>query len=66
MKPPIKMLMVYVDETDVYRTGPLYEAMLGGWMRVERAAMADGALPRTEVLWLNRAAAESCPQGTLL
>ena len=28
MKPPIKMLLVYVDETDVYRTGPLYEAII--------------------------------------
>ena len=28
MKPPMKMLLVYVDETDVYRTGPLYEAII--------------------------------------
>jgi PII-like signaling protein len=28
MKPPIKMLVIYVDETDVYRTGPLYEAIV--------------------------------------
>jgi len=28
MRPPIKMLLVYVDETDVYRTGPLYEAII--------------------------------------
>lgn len=29
------------------------------WHRVERAAMADGARRRTEVLWLNKAAAEA-------
>ena len=28
MKPPTKMLVVYVDETDVYGTGPLYEAIV--------------------------------------
>ena len=28
MKPPVKMLLVYVDEADVYRTGPLYEAII--------------------------------------
>ncbi len=32
---------------------PLYEAALRGWMRVEIKAMAAGALPRTEVLWIN-------------
>lgn len=31
----------------------LYSDMLGGWHRVERAALADGARPRTEVLWMN-------------
>lgn len=30
-----------------------YDAALGGWRRIERAAYADGARPRTEVLWLN-------------
>lgn len=34
-----------------------YEAALAGWTRVERAAHADGARPRTEVLWINPAAA---------
>lgn len=29
------------------------------WKRVERAHMADGARPRTEVLWLNQAAANA-------
>jgi hypothetical protein len=28
MKAPVKMLIVYVDETDVYGTGPLYEAII--------------------------------------
>lgn len=36
---------------------PLYEAALSGWRRVETEAHADGARPRTEVLWINPAAA---------
>jgi DNA adenine methylase len=32
---------------------PLYERVLSDWRRVEVAALADGARPRTEVLWLN-------------
>ena len=32
---------------------PLYEDALTGWARIEREALADGAAPRTEVLWLN-------------
>lgn len=35
---------------------PLYDNMLAGWKRVETRALADGALERTEALWLNRAA----------
>lgn len=35
----------------------LYDDVLVGWRRVERAALADGARPRTEVIWLNAAAA---------
>lgn len=31
----------------------LYDAALDGWVRVERAALADGARKRTEVLWMN-------------
>jgi len=31
----------------------LYNESLSGWRRVERAALADGALKRTEVLWIN-------------
>jgi len=35
----------------------LYEALLPDWRRVERTALADGARERTEVLWINPAAA---------
>lgn len=38
---------------------PLYDAALAGWERVERVAMADGARPRTEVLWINPAASRA-------
>lgn len=34
----------------------LYDELYGDWVHVERAAMADGAEPRTEVLWINPAA----------
>lgn len=36
---------------------PLYDETLADWQRVERKAHADGARERTEVLWLNPAAA---------
>lgn len=36
---------------------PLYEQSLHDWRRVEFAALADGARPRTEVLWINPACA---------
>lgn len=32
------------------------QALGGGWRRIERAAFADGARARTEVLWINPAA----------
>lgn len=35
---------------------PLYEKLYADWTQVERPAMADGARPRTECLWLNVAA----------
>lgn len=38
---------------------PLYDARLAGWRRVEKEAFADGARPRTEVLWLNPACASA-------
>lgn len=31
----------------------MYDEALKGWRRIERPALADGARPRTEVLWLN-------------
>jgi DNA adenine methylase len=34
---------------------PLYDSALDGWKRVERAALADGARARVEVLWINPA-----------
>lgn len=42
---------------------PLYDEMLGGWgwTRIEHEALADGAAPRLEVIWLNPAAAAACP-----
>lgn len=33
---------------------PMYDAALPGWRRIEREALADGARPRIEVLWINR------------
>lgn len=35
---------------------PLYDQALGGWLRLERQAMANGGLTRTEVIWINPAA----------
>lgn len=35
----------------------LYDQQLDGWLRAERAALADGARERTEVLWINPACA---------
>lgn len=32
---------------------PLYDEILRDWKRIEREALADGAKPRTEVLWIN-------------
>lgn len=32
---------------------PLYERLFSDWRRVDRSALADGALKRTEVLWMN-------------
>lgn len=37
---------------------PLYDELYTGWHRVERPSLADGARPRTEVLWLNASAHE--------
>lgn len=38
---------------------PIYDEALTGWERVQRVALADGARPRVEVLWLNPAAADA-------
>jgi len=48
-----------------YRT-PLYERLYGGWTAVETQTFADGARPRTEVLWLNPAALAAQRQVSLL
>ncbi len=32
---------------------PLYDELFSDWNRIERAALADGARPRTEVMWTN-------------
>ena len=40
---------------------PLYDSALHDWHRVERAALADGARERTEVLWINAAAGRRRP-----
>jgi DNA adenine methylase len=44
---------------------PLYDDRLGHWRRVETAALADGARPRTEVLWLNPACVVALGHGPL-
>lgn len=41
---------------------PTYDNALSGWRRIEREALADGARPRTEVLWLNPACAAALDQ----
>jgi DNA adenine methylase len=43
----------------------LYEARLGHWRRHEVAALAEGAVHRTEVLWLNQATIERLGYGPL-
>ena len=40
----------------------LYTELLPGWVRKERAALADGARARTECLWLNPAAHDALAQ----
>ena len=47
----------------------LYDELFADWKMIERPAHADGARPRTECLWLNRAAEAALdkarPQGNL-
>jgi DNA adenine methylase len=48
---------------------PLYDEALPSWQRIEREALADGARPRIEVLWINPACRQALDraraQGTL-
>jgi DNA adenine methylase len=44
----------------------LYDELYGDWNRLERAALADGAKKRTEVLWFNPAAWNARPQMELM
>lgn len=37
---------------------PMYNELYADWFRFERPSLADGARPRTEVLWLNASAHE--------
>lgn len=39
----------------------LYDELFRDWTRIDRPALADGARPRTECLWLNRAAMDALP-----
>ena len=43
----------------------LYGELFGDWKSVSRPALADGALPRTEMLWLNPAAMVAQQDGDL-
>lgn len=43
---------------------PVYDEMLPGWERIDRAAMADGARARIECLWLSPSV-QRCAQGRL-
>lgn len=43
----------------------LYDGRLGGWARMDRRALADGAAERTECLWLNPAAVNARSQGDM-
>lgn len=43
----------------------LYDEGLPGWHRIAKAAFADGARPRTEVLWLTPACADRRPLPSL-
>ena len=46
-------------------SSPLYEDLLSDWRRTERSSLSDGALHRTEVLWINPAAVDGHAQGSL-
>lgn len=44
----------------------MYDRLYGGWVRMDRAALADGARPRTECLWFNNVAQERLFQRRLI
>lgn len=44
---------------------PIYEAALDGWQRIEIDTFADGARPRTEIVWLNPACIAALGDGPL-
>ncbi|MBM2884873.1 DNA adenine methylase, partial [Chromobacterium phragmitis] len=44
---------------------PLYNELYAGWERSTRRALADGALERTEVIWLNPACSAALHQNDL-
>lgn len=44
---------------------PIYERALAGWRRIELATYADGARPRTEIVWLNQATVAALGDGPL-
>jgi DNA adenine methylase len=44
----------------------LYESLYGDWVRIERAAHADGARDRIECLWFNPAAEAAQQQARLI
>ena len=44
----------------------LYDTLYAGWHKIQRAALADGAKKRIEVLWFNKAAEDRMPQPRLL
>ncbi len=42
MKPPVKLLVIYLDETDLWETGPLYEAVV---RRLRQLGVAGATVP---------------------
>jgi len=46
-------------------THPMYEMALKSWRRIELDTYADGARPRTEILWLNPACIRASASGPL-
>lgn len=45
---------------------PLYDRLFAGWHLEQCDALADGARPRREVLWMNKACASAQRQGRLI